>query len=133
MFWELVLDLAYIALAVGVVAGIHRLRLNGYFASGFTEVLPGDPLAGAMLLLMAVVFFFLVIYVGMTPPMVFHIMTHGGPKPHPKLADLFAIGPLGNLAQLVGAGTALYMFFQATSVVIVLGLIGAVVTTAFHW
>ena len=133
--YELLLDLAYIALACGLVWGVWQLRARGYFAGGLMGSLSAaDPLAGGIWLLMAVVLFGLVIYAGMTPPMIFHLLLGGMPKHHPvKLADLFAIGPIGNLAQLTGAGTAVYLYFQATSLVIVVSLVVGFLSVIYHF
>lgn len=134
MVYELLLDLGYMALACGLAWGVWRLSGQGYFAGGFLGSLPADPLAGGIVLLMGVVFFFLVVYVGTTPPMIFHLLLGGAPKHHaPKLADLFAIGPIGNLAQLVGAGTAAYLYFQATSLVFGASLVFGVLSLVYHW
>jgi len=135
MVYELLLDLGYIALACGLAWGVWQLRGQGYFADGFLGSLPADPLAGGIVLLMGVVFFFLVVYVGMTPPMIFHLLLGGAaPKHHAvKLADLFAIGPIGNLAQLIGAGTAAYLYVQATSLMFGASLVFGVLSVVYRW
>jgi hypothetical protein len=104
------------ALACGLEWGVWQLRNRGYFSGSLMGSLPADPLAGGIVPPMGVVFSGLVVCAGMTPPIIFDILLNGGPKHLAvKLAVLFAIGPIGNLAQLIGTGAAVYLYFQARS------------------
>jgi len=132
MGYELLLNLAYIALAVGLVMWVHRLSVMGVISGGFSFDGVSDPLSAAFLGLFAITFFFLVMFVGTMPPIVIHQLAgNGWVLPH-KHAQILNIGPLGNLAQIVGAGAAVFLLFRATWVVVVISGIGALVINHYH-
>jgi len=121
MVFEILIDLAYIAAVVLLVAGIERTFEPSSF-SGPEFINSGTAGLWGAFFIVAVG---MVVLVGALPPVVAHQLAHNGWRlnSHPHDYSLIHIGLIGNVAQLVGAGGALYILFRATW--LALGLYGA--------
>jgi hypothetical protein len=92
-----------------------------------------DPLAALVVGLFAITLFGLVLYIGAAPPILIHDFAKHGWHFVPGPADLVHVGPVGNLAQIVGAGAAAWMFFRAIVLILAIALVFGILSNHYHF